>query len=419
MGAEGQDRLVRIDATGTAHPVGRAASRELRRRQAEMVLLPAPSHVAAMRHGQVSVPWMIGEIARPGALWDLIGMIGQGSWTGELVVTDADGSERSIFFEGGSVIGANSTADRERLGEVLYHYGVLTEDQIAMVLDACTPEVRFGEAAVALGFLGREKLFEMIGKQTEEIVYGVMMVERGSFFFVEEIDTRRLPNRMSFTVASLMMEGVRRMDEMSCFRARIPSSLHVPSRSRDATVSPGHEHYLVFQAIDGHRSIDDIGRTLGLGQFDTTRAVFQLLQAAQITVSAPKPTGPEAIVSLFNQAMELILSKVDEVQGGQDVREQLASFATASGVHDALFRGAGPRPNGTLDAGRIADNIEMLVGKNDATKMLTQWLYEYATFAMFIAEPLLRSRKSAGYAETEGAQVSRRVAELLRPLAPE
>jgi len=172
--------------------------------------------------------------------------------------------------------------------------------------------------------------------------------------------------------------------------------------------------------VKGVKSIDDIGRALGLGQFDTTRAVFQLMQSNLVSATMPRPVTPVAIVELFNQTMSLVLQKVDEVGGGRDVREQLASFATASGVYDALFREAGPRRDGTLDPQRIADNIEMLVGREDSPKMLTQWLYEYATFAMFIAEPLLRSRKAKdGQPLSHNAAFSKHIAELLKPLAPD
>ncbi len=415
------DELVRIDATGSVHPVGRTASREMRRRAGDAEMVPSPGHALVLRSGPRDATWLAGEIGRAGVIWDLIGMLGQGStWTGELVVTDGEGRERSIFFESGNVIGANSTADRERLGGILYHYGCLSEDQISMVLGAVTPEVRFGEAAVALGFLAREKLFEMLGKQTEEICYAVMLVDHGSFYFVDGVDPTRLQNRLNFTVASLMMEGVRRMDEMSCFRARIPSSDFVPAKNHSARISPDHEHFAVFHEIDGVKSIDDIGRALGMGQFDATRAVFQLMQSNLASATTPRPTTPVAIVDLFNEAISLVLAKVDEVGGGRDVREQLASFATASGVYDALFREAGPKRDGRLDSQRIADNIEMLVGREEAPKMLTQWLYEYATFAMFIAEPLLRSRKAKdGSPMSQSAAFSKHVAELLKPLAPD
>jgi hypothetical protein len=423
--------LVRIDATGAAHPVDREASKQMRGRQGSFRLLPSPPHALVLRQiedGAADRPeeeavrfWMSGEITKPGVLWDLIGMAGQGNWTGELVVIEGE-LQRGIFFERGAVVGASSSGERERLGEVLYHYGAITRDQLGIIMNRVTPEMRFGETAVALGFLAREKLFELLSKQAEEIVYATMLVPRGSFYFVEAVNESRLTYRLNLPVHSLLMEGVRRMDEIEHFRARIPSGLYVPDRVPGSSLPRDHEHARVFAAVDGHRSVDDIGRMIGLGAFDTTRAVFQLLQSAVVIMRPPRPTGPQAIVTLFNQAIALILSKVDEAGGGDDIREQLASFATASGVYDALFRDAGPAPDGTLDVEKIAESIQQLVGGENALGMLAQWLYEYASFAMFIAEPLLRSRvidEASGPPTSQGAAVSRRVAELLAPLAPE
>ena len=174
--------------------------------------------------------------------------------------------------------------------------------------------------------------------------------------------------------------------------------------------------------MDGTLSVDEVGRLIGLGGFETTRALFQLMQHGVIVLHPPRPTGAQAIVTLFNRAISLIMNKVSESGGQADVREQLASFATASGVYDALFRDAGPAEDGTLDPDKIAETVQVLVGPDNAESMLAQWLYEYASFAMFIAEPLLRTRvvdEGAGPPTSEGAAVSRKVAELLAPLAPD
>src|SRR6185369_16838796 len=156
--------LVRVDATGTAHPVGKTASQRLRARQGSFRLMPAPNHLVVMRYvGEDGkrdpedgpVFRLAGEITNAGAICDIVALIGQAGWKGELVVLDGTTS-RSIFFERSHVVAAQSTAPGERMGEVLYRYGALTQDQIEATAKAVTPEVRFGEAAVKLGFITRE-----------------------------------------------------------------------------------------------------------------------------------------------------------------------------------------------------------------------------------------------------------------------
>jgi hypothetical protein len=421
-----REELVRIDSTGAAHPVGRVASQRLRARQGAFRLMPAPSHLVIMRlvgedgrrdDEDGPIFRLAGEIPTPGALCDVVGLVGQAGWAGELVVLDGNTS-RSVFFEHGHVICAQSSATGERLGEVLYRYGALTEEQVEATAAAVTSELRFGEAAVRLGFLTNERLFHLMSKQAEEIVYAVLLVGDGMFYFLDSYDGSRLHCRINLSVNGLLMEGVRRMDETKYFRERIPSELHVPERLASRS-PPEPELQKLYDAVDGHRSVADICRVVGQGEFEVTQGLFQLVQSGKVIVHAPRPTGTAAIVALFNQAITVIFGEMDRVQHGDEVREQLASFATGAGIYDQLLQGAGPAADGTVDIDRVVQNAAVLIGPEQGEAMLAQWLYEYVSFALFVAEPLLRQGDApVSRATPEQRDLSRRVAELIAPLAP-
>jgi hypothetical protein len=427
--------LVRVDATGTAHPVGKTASQRMRARQGAFRLMPAPAHLIVMRYvGEDGrrdpedgpIFRLAGEITTPGAICDIVGLIGQAGWKGELVVLDGNHT-RTIFFERSHVVAATSTVESERLGEVLYRYGALTKEQVAETVAAVTADQRFGEAAVKLGFIGREQLFQFMSRQTEEIVFAVLLVGDGMFFFLDHYDETRIAARQNLSVNGLLMDGVRRMDEMRYFRDRIPSDQHVPERvpGRDP---PAPELSKVWSAVDGLRSIAEIGRVVGQSEFEVTQALFQMMQAGLVTVQTPRPTGPAAVVALFNEGISMIFRELDAAPGGGhggEVREQLASFATGAGVYDALFRKAGPAADGTVNIEKITENIAVMVGPEQAEATLAQWLYEYVSFAVFVAEPFLRPvhESSSGPVSIRGGAVpasslSKRVAELVRPLSP-
>jgi hypothetical protein len=415
--SETRKDLVRIDSTGTAHPVGRQASRDLRARQGAFRLMPAPNHLVVMRFvgedgkrdaEDGAVFRLAGEIASAGALCDVVGLIAQAAWKGELAVIAATGESRSVFFDNGHVISATSRAEGERLGDVLYRYGALTEEQVRAASAAVTGEVRFGQAAVKLGFIAREDLFQLMAKQTEEIFYALLLVSDGMFYFLDGYDEARLPSHLHLSVNSLLMEGVRRMDETRYFRDRIPSEHHVPVRVPDK--APPEEEPLrkVWDAIDGSSSVEVICRAVGQGEFEVTHALFQLVQNGKVVVQAPRLTGPQEIVARFNEAIALLLGNADEIGLGEEVRGQLSSFGTGAGVYDPLFLGAGPGADGTLEPARLVQNAQMLVGP-DCQETLAQWLHEYASFALFVLEPALRT----GGKE----QVARKAAELIAPLA--
>lgn len=415
--SEARKDLVRIDSTGTAHPVGRVASQQLRARKGAFRLLPAPGHLVVMRYvgedglrdaEDGAVFRLAGEIHTPGALCDIVSLIGQASWKGELAVHATAGGVRSIFFDAAQVVSAQSNVEGERFGEVLYRYGALTEEQVKTAMASVTSEVRFGEAAVKLGYLTREKLFELMAAQTEEIFYNLLLVSDGMFYFIDGYDENRLPSHLHLPVSSLLMEGVRRMDETRYFRDRIPSEHHVPTRVPDR--APPEEPTLrkVWDAIDGQRSIEAICRAVGQGEFEVTHAVYQLVQARQVAIQPPKLTGPEEIVARFNEAISLLLGNADEIGLGGEVRSQLASFGTGAGVYDPLFLGAGPAADGSLVPSRLVANAQMLVGPQ-CDETLANWLHEYASFALFVLEPALRTGGREG--------VARRAAELIAPLA--
>src|ERR1700677_1111257 len=98
--------LLRVDATGMIHPLGKTASQELRARAGEWRVVEGPLDVLLMRRaGTVAAPIAVlklaGEIRTPGAMCDIVALIAQAQWRGELSLVD-EGSVRSIFFEAGA-----------------------------------------------------------------------------------------------------------------------------------------------------------------------------------------------------------------------------------------------------------------------------------------------------------------------------
>jgi len=405
--------LVRIDDTGTAHPVSRTASQKMRARKGTFRVMPAPSHVVFMRYvGEDGrrddedgpVVKLAGEVTKAGSLCDIVSLVGHSGWKGELVVLDGQTS-RSVFFEQGKVIGAQSTAEGERLGEILYQYGALNQEQI----EACVHVTgkRIGEAAIEFGFLTREKLYQLMGKQVEEIVYNILRVGDGMFYFLDRYDENRLSTQYNLASSALLMEGVRRMDELSYFRERIPSDDHVPVPIPNKKGAPSKELIKVWEAADGERSVADIGRHCEISLFEATQAVFQLLQGGHIKMRSPEPRDPVAIVNMFNVAMRSIFHAVGDSARASVLRSTLTSYASSAGAYDSLFLAAGPLDDGSLKVERIVSNIAALAG-DDAVRLLTQWLYEYVAFAMFAANSLLPKE--------EGVNLTKKITDIIAPL---
>jgi hypothetical protein len=401
-------RAVRIDSTGTVHPIGRAAGQGLRAKAGEWTLSLLAHDVIVMRREGGAMLRLCGEITSPGAICDVIALAAQSNWSGELVVL-SETSQRTIFLDAGAVIAAQTNVEEERLGETLYRFGVLTREQANTAVETSKQSgKRIGEVAVELGFITQEQLYPMMARQVEEVFLGAIQVDRGIFYFFDRFDERAIGRRHNLPAGALLMEAARRMDEMRFFRDKVPNDDYVPVPSGGGKRVPD-ECASVFAQVDGKRSVADIGRAVGMLEFEVTRAVFQLINAGCVYMVAPRPKGAVAIVEAFNPGLAAIHRRCDLAGRGGELRDGLGRFAMGAGIYEPLFMGAGPMDDGTLGAAGVARNLGALAGE-DPDAWLIQQLNEYTGFALFQAGSLL--------AREEEEELVREVAELLKAVKP-
>jgi hypothetical protein len=412
---EPRSELVRIDAGGVAHPIGSVASQRLRAREGAFRLLPAPEHVVFMRYTgedgrrdaeDGAIVRLAGEITAPGTLTDIFSLMGQTGWRGELTVLDDD-AVRSVFFENGSVVGTQTNVEAERIGMVLYKYGVITTEEHERIMARVGEGVRYGAAAVEGGVVSQEQVFQYLRRQIDEVVYATLIVSDGTFFFLDGFDDKRLVAHHSVPASVLLMDAVTRMDEMRYFREKIPSSAHVPFRLTPSH-APTEDLGPTWSAVDGASSVEAIGRATGRGEFATTKDVYTLLQSKLVGISSPKLDGGlGAIVETANEALRLVHVEADTLGIGTDLRASLASFAIGAGVYEILFRSAGPDATGVLVAQKVAENAENVAHGEDPDRIVKQMLYDYVGFAVFSAGSVLGPEKEADLSRRVMAIIAR------------
>jgi len=404
-----RDDLIRVDSTGAVHPVGRAASQQLRPKAGEWRLIASPKELIVARSmtGGDAVLKLAGEIRTPGALCDIVALASQSGWRGELTVL-AELGTRTFYFEGGTIIGASTTVPEERLGETMWRFGVITREQLeTIVRHTAESGKRIGEVAVETGIVSAERLFAMMAQQVEEVFFAAVHVSEGAFYFFDRFDEKNILRRHNLNASGLLIEAARRMDEMRFFREKVPNDAYVPSPVPGK--KPADDLASVFAQCDGKKTVADIGRATGQLEFEVTRAVFQLVSSGCVVVIAPRPRGPEAIVETFNPALLAIHARCDAAGKGADLREGLGRFATGGGVYDPLFMGAGPLQDGTLKPERIAKNIAALAGE-DPDAWLVELMNDYVGFAVFQAESILTRDAQA--------KLLADVMEMLKPIRP-
>jgi hypothetical protein len=386
-----RDELIRIDAQGVAHPIGTVASQRMRPHQGTYRLLPGPEHVVFMRFvgddGQVdegdgAIVRLAGEIAAPGTICDILALLAQTGWRGILCVHE-DTTTRRLFIDRGNVIGAQTNAKRERLGQVMYRYGMLTEEELGRVEVGVGPGRRFGEVAIELGVVQKEQIYNAIRRQIEEVTFGAMAASDGTFFFLDGMDEAQLPVRQVVSLNALLMDGVTRLDEGKYFQQKIPSKDYVPERVEGT--DPGPDYAALWSRLDGRRSVEELGRITGLGEFETTKKLYALVQAKHVVIHPPRQSGGlEGIVAAANDVLSAAFRAAEETGQAEELRRSLEAFTVGAGVlYDLLFRGAGPDAQGRLGAERVAQNAPLVSRGTDPEQTVRQLLFDYASFALF------------------------------------
>lgn len=412
-----QDDLVWIDSNGVAHPLGEAATRRMKQRVGAFRMFPSPEHLVFMRYtgedgrrdqDDGRVIRLAGEIAGPGTLCDIVALLGQAGWRGELMVLDGE-AKRSVFFDAGLVQGAQSNHSDERLGQILFNYGSIEAEDIPAIMGrAYATRERFGVCAVKLGLLSDEDLYKFLARQIEEIVFHMLTARDGMYCFLDGYDDSIITFPHAVSATNLLMDCVTRMDEMQYFRPRVPTAEHVPDRT-SPTAQVNQEFETVWSFIDGERSVEDIGRESKLGEFEVTKQLYKLVQAKQVVILRPRLRGGAAeVVEVTNTILRQVHQKIDATGQGTRFREALRAFA--AGPYDALFLGAGPFDDGTLDPSRVLQNSAELAGTADLQDFLKEWLYEYGCFALFSA--------GASVGSANEAELSQALDPLLKKLRP-
>ena len=377
-----QDEMVWIDHSGVAHPLGEVATARMCQREGAYRMLPTPGHVVLLRFTgndgrrdleDGPIVRMAGEITTAGDMADVLAVLGHIGTRGELVVMEGEVT-RSVFFEHGNIVGVQTNAEDERIGMLLYKYGVLSEEQIFPVLERARKGDLFGMAAVELGLVSQDVIYKYLARQVEEVVFAVLAAADGAYCFLDGFDEARLASRQVVSATALLMNHLTRIDEIRHLRPWIPSAEYVPLRlaPRSAVDS---ERAVVWDAIDGISSVGDIGRSTGLGEFEVTKQLFHLSQAQLVAIHPPKLRGGiSEVVELANAGLRAIHQAADAGGRGTVLRNNLIAFARND--YEALLRGAGPFEHGGFGAPALVVNSAGLRPASEVETFVREMLYD-------------------------------------------
>ena len=355
----------------------------------------------AASHGTVILAGDLGRFPPP----DLFGMLTMAQKSGMLRLTFYTG-EISVYFERGEIVFATSNIEEDRLGNFLYGRGVIDKTQLREAEKNMRPDTRFGKILVELGYITPKVLWENVHLQVEEIVYSVFGLRLGSFFFLE--GDSLLPEDLSgitLSSQSLLMEGIRRSDEMAMIEEVIPQDDAVPVRRDSAPKTDLSEFEgKVLALVDGRRTVSQIIRGSKRGDFEAKRALYDLARAKFIEVRVPGESAKQDpkqrmldAISEYNQIFTQLYQDMKAYAAGIDVDQTLASFFDdlSGSRFEGVFAGVRTNASGQLEPDQLMTNLDKLQTSGGSTlaiaglaelmnyELLVDGLNEFLNFLIF------------------------------------
>ncbi|MDQ6800757.1 MAG: DUF4388 domain-containing protein [Acidobacteriota bacterium] len=245
------------------------------------------------------------------SLADIFQLIGLQRKTGVLTLTGKDDNVTVTFLDG-KVVGADSGSHRleTRLGHVLMKSGMLTQDQLGRALEIQKETLqRLGFILTHYQIISNESLKQALQLQILQIVYRLFRWKDGEYHFSQEttIEYDR-DNVQPISAESILMEGARMIDEWPIIEKRIRSSEQVfrkkgsgheivvvggddvdevdfepagPAKKRKTAggdkIRISEEEKQIYDLLDGKRMVSDIIEMSRLSEFDTSKALYELL----------------------------------------------------------------------------------------------------------------------------------------------
>jgi len=203
---------------------------------------------------------------------------------------------KQIFFESGLIVGSSSNDPKERLGQVLLHYGKIAEADLRIGLEVQRRSGRkLGTILSLRGLVSQDDIMEVLRTRTLEIIYDLFIWEEADFEFA---DNEPLPDdliRIQVNATSVTMDGIYRIDEWARYRNVIKSDRTVFELNEGWTKSADDsaETRAVLFHVDKGMTTAEICYNLHTSLFHASALLFDLVNTGVIKVAGEAPPPAE------------------------------------------------------------------------------------------------------------------------------
>jgi hypothetical protein len=232
---------------------------------------------------------------------DLLQFLAAGRKTGTLKV--GRGSIiKQIYFEDGMIVGSSSNDPKELLGQVLLHYGKISEDQLQTAMGIQRQwGGKLGLILSKRGFVSEADILEVLRTRTLEIIYDLFIWDEADFEF---FDKQALPAdliRIQVQAQSVILDGIYRVDEWSRYRTVIPTdrTFFELNSGWTQSVQESKEIREVLYYVEKRMTLAEICYNMHSSPFHACGLLFDLIEKNAIKVGGEaEPAASEVTADL-------------------------------------------------------------------------------------------------------------------------
>jgi CheY-like chemotaxis protein len=213
--------------------------------------------------------------------------------SGILVASDGRTEVTMVLRQGLiDLVQARGAVSEFRLGRYFVELGLVTPEDIDRLLrdrprrrEATSPgRRRLGDLLVDSGRVTPDQLRDALARQSSELVYDVLRWPRGGFVFRREPPPPLAESAcLGLPVASVVMEGFRRVDEWRLVEAGLGSFDAVLAKNENGPAPDPDEltkgERKLLDMVDGERTVRAIVEQSHMSSFDACRGLLALIEA--------------------------------------------------------------------------------------------------------------------------------------------
>jgi hypothetical protein len=307
---------------------------------------------------------------------DVLSFVSMIRGSGKLVVRNQH-LERTIHWKDGEIVFATSNSPEHSLGMFLLRNGKITQAQYEESKRRVTAQTRHGKLLVQMGAISPKDLWWGVKHQALEIIYSLFNWKEGSFALVDSVDELAAERIvLAIHTSSVIMEGIRRLDETARIKEKVPSVdlvfMKVPNATPDfRALDMSEQEVSVYRNIDGKLSVRELVGKSEMTEFEVSRILFQLLSARLIEVAPEEKSfrpvfldvedSPELLrlISTYNDMFGRLYAALQSAVGEERARD-IFMTALQSAESDELWSGVFFDQYGRFDENMLIANISEL-----------------------------------------------------------